>query len=50
MVANDESIPRECFAKISEFLKEIGRGQRVFSIQWGLQWPKCHPHIEGDQN
>ena len=40
MVANDVSIPRECFAKISEFRKEIVRGQRVFSLQWDLQWQK----------
>ena len=28
-MTNDVSIPRECFHKISEFLKKIGRGQRV---------------------
>ena len=65
MVANDVSIPREYFVKISEFFKEIGQGQHIFSLQWDLQWQKspkilgsgkthlyeliCHPHIEGDQ-
>ena len=36
MVANYVSIPREFFDKISDFFKEFGRGQRVFSLQWDL--------------
>ena len=40
MVLNNVSIPGECLAKCSEFVKEIDWGQRVFSLQWDLQWQK----------
>ena len=34
MVANDVSLPRECFDKISEFMKR--NWQRIFSLQLDL--------------
>ena len=26
--------------KFQNFRKEVGRGQRVFSLQWDLEWQK----------